>query len=201
MNLVTILNKYGQRETRAKQTWSIHTPHFHTWSINNKTFMITARLDTEVSFVLSCWLVCWFFSPSNLGVRWGKIFGFALVSVLVCDNLWFILCDIPSPGSHGSASTCTKWFRDLIAPPPWAPGSRRRWRWRCCCCRCWLWRGGWGFRFGLNWRQERWGERISGEHPGHLPGNIYNNLLKKWLKDPRFLSLCHKEPVKGKKCP
>ena len=30
--------------------------------------MITARLDTEVSFVLSCWLVCCFFSPSNLGV-------------------------------------------------------------------------------------------------------------------------------------
>ena len=30
--------------------------------------MITARLETEVSFVLSCWLVCCFFSPSNLGV-------------------------------------------------------------------------------------------------------------------------------------
>ena len=39
-----------------------------------------------------------------------KIFGFALVSVLVCDNLWFLLCDIPSPGSHGSL-TCTKWFK------------------------------------------------------------------------------------------
>ena len=146
--------------------------------------MITARLHRTVgqwpgpghSNALYSWLI-----PPDLLSRFelqidqralrSEIFGFALVSVLVCDNLWFI----PSPGSHGSL-TCTKWFKfncrhtdlqRLVAPPqPQAPASRRRWRRRGCCCR-WLWR--WRFRFGLNWRQEWRGERISGEHAGHLP--------------------------------
>ena len=49
--------------------------------------MITARLETEVSFVLSCWLVCCFFSPSNLGV-WCAVRKNIWIRLGFCSRLW-----------------------------------------------------------------------------------------------------------------